>query len=136
MKIKKGPKKDQKVEYTEIVVNKETKDRIDDEYKKRLVCSFCGTSQTATAKLIAGPNVYICQDCVALCVDIIMQEKGTPIVSDQVVELSLQYLKTIDETLNSIREDLAQKRLPSKLKTKESPYVVKSAIQEAFFAVN
>jgi ATP adenylyltransferase len=38
--------------------------------KPQLLCSFCGKTQAQTPKLIAGPGVYICTECVALCVDI------------------------------------------------------------------
>jgi hypothetical protein len=36
-----------------------------------LSCSFCGKGQQVVRKLIAGPNVYICDECIALCVDIL-----------------------------------------------------------------
>ncbi|MFO8163571.1 MAG: ATP-dependent Clp protease ATP-binding subunit ClpX [Thermodesulfobacteriota bacterium] len=39
-----------------------------------LVCSFCGKSQDEVKKLIAGPSVYICDECVALCNEIIQEE--------------------------------------------------------------
>ena len=39
-----------------------------------LVCSFCGKSQKEVKKLIAGPTVYICDECIALCNDIIAEE--------------------------------------------------------------
>jgi ATP-dependent Clp protease ATP-binding subunit ClpX len=39
-----------------------------------LFCSFCGKSQGEVKKLIAGPAVYICNECVALCNDIISEE--------------------------------------------------------------
>jgi hypothetical protein len=42
--------------------------------KKTLYCSFCGKSQHEVSKLIAGPNVFICDECVALCVNIIREE--------------------------------------------------------------
>jgi len=38
-------------------------------------CSFCGNSQHKVKKLIAGPTVFICDECVDLCVDIIKEEK-------------------------------------------------------------
>merc|ERR1712173_308800 len=47
---------------------------------KLLYCSFCGKSQHEVRKLIAGPSVFICDECVELCNDIIreeMQEKST-----------------------------------------------------------
>ncbi len=40
-----------------------------------LVCSFCGKSQREVKKLIAGPSVYICTECIELCNDIIQEEK-------------------------------------------------------------
>ena len=39
-----------------------------------LKCSFCGKSQNDVRKLIAGPTVYICDECIALCNDIIAEE--------------------------------------------------------------
>ncbi len=41
---------------------------------KLLYCSFCGKSQHEVTKLIAGPNVFICNECIALCQDIIREE--------------------------------------------------------------
>ena len=41
---------------------------------KILYCSFCGKSQHEVRKLIAGPSVFICDDCVELCNDIIREE--------------------------------------------------------------
>src|SRR5690625_5768442 len=41
---------------------------------KILYCSFCGKSQHEVRKLIAGPSVYICDECVDLCNDIIREE--------------------------------------------------------------
>ena len=40
-----------------------------------LRCSFCGKHQRKVNKLIAGPGVYICNECVDLCVQIIAQER-------------------------------------------------------------
>ena len=42
--------------------------------RKLLYCSFCGKSQHEVRKLIAGPSVYICDECVELCIDIIREE--------------------------------------------------------------
>ncbi len=41
-----------------------------------LRCSFCNKSQRDVKKLIAGPNVQICDECVDICLDIISHEKG------------------------------------------------------------
>lgn len=40
-------------------------------YDKTLCCSFCGKDQKNVKKLIAGPMVHICNECVDLCIDII-----------------------------------------------------------------
>ncbi|MBM4361119.1 MAG: ATP-dependent Clp protease ATP-binding subunit ClpX [Deltaproteobacteria bacterium] len=45
-----------------------------DESQGNLCCSFCGKSQKEVKKLIAGPTVYICDECIALCNDIIAEE--------------------------------------------------------------
>ena len=45
-----------------------------EENGKLLYCSFCGKSQQEVRKLIAGPSVYICDECVELCTDIIREE--------------------------------------------------------------
>ena len=44
------------------------------ENKNTLYCSFCGKSQHEVRKLIAGPTVFICDECVELCMDIIREE--------------------------------------------------------------
>ena len=41
-----------------------------------LKCSFCGKSQNDVRKLIAGPTVYICDECIELCNDIIVKHTG------------------------------------------------------------
>ncbi len=48
--------------------------------KNTLYCSFCGKSQHEVRKLIAGPNVFICNECVELCMDIIREEDKSSIV--------------------------------------------------------
>ncbi len=46
----------------------------DDERREKVVCSFCHKTQDQVAKLIAGPNVYICNECIELCCEIIDSE--------------------------------------------------------------
>lgn len=48
--------------------------------KNTLYCSFCGKSQHEVRKLIAGPTVFICDECVELCMDIIREENKTSLV--------------------------------------------------------
>ncbi|MDA9983140.1 AAA family ATPase, partial [Gammaproteobacteria bacterium] len=49
-------------------------DKHDGKSEKLLYCSFCGKSQHEVRKLIAGPSVFICDECVELCNDIIREE--------------------------------------------------------------
>jgi ATP-dependent Clp protease ATP-binding subunit ClpX len=50
------------------------------ESKNTLYCSFCGKSQHEVRKLIAGPTVFICDECVELCMDIIREEHKSSLV--------------------------------------------------------
>ena len=50
----------------------------------QLTCSFCGKSQREVRKLIAGPTVYICDECIRLCTDIIEEEVDRVADSPQV----------------------------------------------------
>ncbi|NUW38076.1 hypothetical protein HTZ77_42760 [Nonomuraea sp. SMC257] len=45
------------------------------DWKEKLRCSFCHKGSADVAKLIAGPGVHICDECVGLCVDILEQER-------------------------------------------------------------
>ena len=56
------------------------KSTVDGESKNTLYCSFCGKSQHEVRKLIAGPTVFICDECVELCMDIIREENKTQMV--------------------------------------------------------
>ena len=47
------------------------------ETKNTLYCSFCGKSQHEVRKLIAGPTVFICDECVELCMDIVGDEEDS-----------------------------------------------------------
>ncbi|MBV1931887.1 MAG: ATP-dependent Clp protease ATP-binding subunit ClpX [Porticoccaceae bacterium] len=58
----------------------------DDDKEKLLYCSFCGKSQHEVRKLIAGPSVFICDECVDLCNDIISEEMQESEKSDDVAE--------------------------------------------------
>ena len=51
--------------------------------KNILYCSFCGKSQHEVKKLIAGPTVFICDECVELCMDIIKEENKTSLIKHQ-----------------------------------------------------
>ena len=51
--------------------------------KDSLFCSFCGKNQNEVRKLIAGPSVYICDECVDLCNDIIQEELNESVVNEE-----------------------------------------------------
>ena len=63
-----------------------------------LKCSFCGKSQKQVIKLIAGPGVYICDECIELCVEIIEEEKVETLEATSETHLPLP--KEIDHALN------------------------------------
>jgi ATP-dependent Clp protease ATP-binding subunit ClpX len=51
--------------------------------KNTLYCSFCGKSQHEVRKLIAGPTVFICDECVELCMDIIREENTSSLAKSR-----------------------------------------------------
>jgi ATP-dependent Clp protease ATP-binding subunit ClpX len=63
----------------EVSMNKSTSG----DSKNTLYCSFCGKSQHEVKKLIAGPTVFICDECVELCMDIIREESKTALVKSR-----------------------------------------------------
>ena len=54
-----------------------------------LKCSFCGKSQKQVKKLIAGGGVYICDECIELCNEIIEEEIGAEDVKDEATDVAL-----------------------------------------------
>ena len=66
--------------------------------KNTLYCSFCGKSQHEVRKLIAGPTVFICDECVELCMDIIREEnKANLVKSREGVPTPRDILKVLDD---------------------------------------
>ena len=80
------------------------------EEKRQLKCSFCGKNQEQVRRLIAGPNVYICDECVELCDEIIQEE-----IEEAVEEgtVSLPKPKEMMDVLNNyvIGQEKAKKAL-------------------------
>ncbi len=79
--------------------------------EKLLFCSFCGKNQNEVRKLIAGPSVYICNECVDLCNDIIQEEINE--TAEEVEEESLLVPKDIKAILDDyvIGQEEAKKNL-------------------------
>ncbi|WP_371397935.1 ATP-dependent Clp protease ATP-binding subunit ClpX [Fretibacter rubidus] len=68
------------------------------ESKNTLYCSFCGKSQHEVRKLIAGPTVFICDECVELCMDIIREEgKGSISKAQEGVPSPQEICETLDD---------------------------------------
>ena len=80
------------------------------EEKRQLKCSFCGKNQEQVRRLIAGPNVYICDECVELCDEIIQEEIEDTVEEDTT---SLPKPKEMMEVLNNyvIGQEKAKKAL-------------------------
>ena len=70
--------------------------------KNILYCSFCGKSQHEVRKLIAGPTVFICDECVELCMDIIKEENKSSLVKHQDGVPTPKEILLLKQRLNTI----------------------------------
>src|SRR5690625_766124 len=80
--------------------------------KGPLKCSFCGKDQESVRKLVAGPGVYICDECIELCSEIVEEEIGEE--EEEEIEIKdIPKTKEIYDSLDSyvIRQDQAKKNL-------------------------
>ena len=86
------------------------KDNTENNEDKLLYCSFCGKNQNEVRKLIAGPSVYICNECIDLCNDIIKEEISESKESDnEDFPVPMEIKNTLDEYV--IGQDEAKKNL-------------------------
>ncbi|MEE8176077.1 MAG: ClpX C4-type zinc finger protein, partial [Gemmatimonadota bacterium] len=78
--------------------------------EKNLRCSFCGKSKESVKKFISGPNVYICNECIALCNEILEEEEEREATGRFTEILPPQEIKAVlDEYV--IGQELAKKSL-------------------------
>jgi len=102
-----------------------------------LFCSFCGKNQKEVQKLIAGPAVYICDECIQLCSEIIEEEKEKDSEDMDQILIPKEIKSMLDEYV--IEQELAKKflavavynhykRLDSSLKTEEDVEIQKNNI--------
>lgn len=75
--------------------------------KGELYCNFCGKKQTEVKNLVAGPNVYICDQCIILCVDIIREKdptfsQGFECPMRLQTEVVKEYEKTMREAITAL----------------------------------
>lgn len=78
--------------------------------KGQLKCSFCGKSQEQVRKLVAGPGVYICDECIELCNEIVQEELDTEEEIDmKEIPKPVEIRKILDDYV--IGQDLAKKSL-------------------------
>lgn len=78
--------------------------------KEELKCSFCGKTQSQVKRLVAGPNVYICDECIELCQEIIDEELVEDlIVSREDLPKPAEIKETLDEYV--IQQDKAKRAL-------------------------
>lgn len=80
---------------------------------KQLKCSFCGKPQSQVNRLVAGPGVYICDDCVHICLDILKKNYDEPMGADAKPEYKLPKPQEITKILSEyvIEQDEAKKAL-------------------------
>ncbi|MFA1822522.1 ATP-dependent protease ATP-binding subunit ClpX [Virgibacillus oceani] len=80
------------------------------EEKGQLKCSFCGKSQEQVRKLVAGPGVYICDECIELCTEIVEEELGTEEETElEEIPKPMEICETLDDYV--IGQEQAKKNL-------------------------
>ena len=80
-----------------------------EENKTKLNCSFCGKKQEKVKKLIAGPNIYICNECVDLCNDILVEEQKAEEPATLEVAKPKEIYSYLDQVI--VGQDDAKKKL-------------------------
>ena len=97
--------------------------------EKTLYCSFCGKSQHEVKKLIAGPSVFICDECIDLCNDIIRDELPSTEISSDTAKSDLPTPQDIKHNLDHyiIGQDKAKRSLAVAVYNHYKPFVMADA---------
>jgi ATP-dependent protease Clp ATPase subunit len=83
-----------------------------------LFCSFCGKSQEEVFRLIAGPAVYICDECVSLCSEVVEDEKALKFISNmqaierlnpEAFENTCAYIKGVLQGLRNVSNGIERR---------------------------
>ena len=81
-----------------------------------LRCSFCGKSQQEVKKLVAGPHAFICNECIELCLDILVVEEGDssfdPLVKFEMVRKRRKMLADMMRIVRSLLENERERHAP------------------------
>ena len=71
--------------------------------KGQLKCSFCGKTQEQVRKLIAGPGVYICDECIDICAEIIQDEFADDIDTDIIMSSAKALVSAVNKSMKESR---------------------------------
>ena len=86
-------------------------------------CSFCGKSQHQVPKLIAGPSVFICNECVDLCSEIVEEKHGNPDpATRRAREIKLEELVKLRGDLAMLRADIDRQLARIEERVNEPPF--------------
>ena len=92
-----------------------------------LLCSFCGKSQDEVKKLIAGPSVYICDECIQLCNEIIAEESG-----QEIDKKAAQQLPKPSEIKGLLDQYVIEQERPKKIDRDQlASYATRKGLPEA-----
>jgi len=99
--------------------------------QRTLYCSFCGKSQHDVEKLIAGPSVFICDECVKICNDVIAQEEARVAKDRSVGDAPVEPAGREPHRIGAI-ESMPTERLLLSLQSQEALFEqVRAAMQES-----
>ena len=106
-----------------------------EESGKLLYCSFCGKSQHEVRKLIAGPSVFICDECVELCNDIIREEvaEGGQTKDSDRLPVPEEINEILDQYGKAVKKGRAKEVDCTDLKSGQVYYLVVDNRTESFF---